>query len=139
MTPDGASTVDSDVVLDFCFHPPTPVSSFSRCPGYTASPGSATDGYDTTPSRRTAPGVEQRHTRLSIFNMYRSMLHSLQAKEDLAFVFNGIATLLNNVPYAEKTLLPYSTKQVACHQEVLVLLWKFLDENQAFKACVLCL
>jgi hypothetical protein len=51
-------------------------------------------------------------TRMSIFNLYRSLLHSLTSDADFAFVFKGLSRLLNNVPQADSTYLPYSTKQV---------------------------
>jgi hypothetical protein len=49
---------------------------------------------------------------MSIFNLYRSLLHSLTSDADFAFVFKGLSRLLNNVPQADSTYLPYSTKQV---------------------------
>ena len=50
--------------------------------------------------------------RLTVFNIYRSMLHSLTDVADLEFVINAIARLLSNVHEADNTYLPYSTKQV---------------------------
>lgn len=70
--------------------------------------------------------------RLTIFNMYRSMLHSLTDKSDLKFLINSIARLLGNVHEAQNTYLPGSTKQISSYQEILVLLWKLLDENHEF-------
>ncbi|RHY10343.1 hypothetical protein DYB25_008439, partial [Aphanomyces astaci] len=52
--------------------------------------------------------------------------------EDFELLFNGLAKLLNNYHQAMNTLLPNSIKQIKCHQELLVLLWKLLDENKAF-------
>ena len=74
---------------------------------------------------------------MSLFNIYRSMLHSLSEADDYHFVFAGLARLLNNIPQADNTYLPYSTKKVGCFQEILVLLWKFLDENNGFLSYVL--
>ncbi|ETV82656.1 hypothetical protein, variant [Aphanomyces astaci] len=65
-------------------------------------------------------------------NQYRALLSSIQREEDFELLFNGLAKLLNNYHQAMNTLLPNSIKQIKCHQELLVLLWKLLDENKAF-------
>ncbi len=49
---------------------------------------------------------------MSLFNIYRSMLHSVSDAADYHFVFEGLARLLNNIPNADATYLPYSTKKV---------------------------
>ncbi|RQM23526.1 hypothetical protein B5M09_004121, partial [Aphanomyces astaci] len=56
----------------------------------------------------------------------------VSSSEDFELLFNGLAKLLNNYHQAMNTLLPNSIKQIKCHQELLVLLWKLLDENKAF-------
>lgn len=65
------------------------------------------------------------------------MLHSLTEKHDLQFLINSITRLLCNVHEAQNTYLPGSTKQISSYQEILVLLWKLLDENQDFLAALL--
>ncbi|CAK4732153.1 unnamed protein product [Aphanomyces euteiches] len=65
-------------------------------------------------------------------NKYRELLSSIQREEDFELLFNGLAKLLNNYHQSMNTLLPNSIKQIKCHQELLVLLWKLLDENKAF-------
>ncbi|KAF0719695.1 Aste57867_861 [Aphanomyces stellatus] len=65
-------------------------------------------------------------------NKYRQLLSSIQREEDFELLFNGLAKLLNNYHQSMNTLLPNSIKQIKCHQELLVLLWKLLDENKAF-------
>ncbi len=54
--------------------------------------------------------------RMSLFNIYRSMLHNLTEDSDFAFIFTGISRLLNNIPVADSTYLPYSTKKVMMEQ-----------------------
>uniref|UniRef100_M4BPB3 HID1 domain-containing protein n=1 Tax=Hyaloperonospora arabidopsidis (strain Emoy2) TaxID=559515 RepID=M4BPB3_HYAAE len=65
-------------------------------------------------------------------NAYRALLSSLQRPEDFKLIFSGISRLLNNYHQSMSTLLPNSIKQIKCHQELLVLLWKMLDENAEF-------
>lgn len=40
-------------------------------------------------------------------------------------------------PQADSTMLPYALHQIDCYSELLVLLWKALDENGTFLAHVL--
>jgi hypothetical protein len=75
--------------------------------------------------------------RLTLFNIYRSMLHSLSDKPDLEFIVVAVTRLLSNVHESQNTYLPGSTKQISCYQEILVLLWKLLDENHDFLNAVL--
>jgi len=56
---------------------------------------------------------------------------------EYATVFEGITRLLNNVHEAQNTYLPGSVMEIECHQELLVLLWKFLEENEGFMPYVL--
>ncbi|CAH0521849.1 unnamed protein product [Peronospora belbahrii] len=70
-------------------------------------------------------------------NAYRSLLSSLQRPEDFNLIFTGLSRLLNNYHQSMSTLLPNSIKQIKCHQELLVLLWKMLDENTEFLHYVL--
>jgi hypothetical protein len=51
--------------------------------------------------------------RMSLFNIYRSMLHSLAEPADFHFVYAGLTRMLNNIPQADATYLPYSTKKVS--------------------------
>lgn len=83
----------------------------------------------------TATGTAGEGT--SVPNVYRSLLTSLARPDDFQLVFTGLSRLLNNYHQAMSTLLPNSIKQIKCHQELLVLLWKLLDENAAFLAYVL--
>ncbi|GLD95865.1 hypothetical protein PINS_up004543 [Pythium insidiosum] len=70
-------------------------------------------------------------------NLYRKLLAALQREEDFALIFTGLSRLLNNYHQSINTLLPNSIKQIQCHQELLVLLWKLLDENKKFLHFVL--
>ncbi|TYZ61139.1 hypothetical protein PybrP1_008857 [[Pythium] brassicae (nom. inval.)] len=65
-------------------------------------------------------------------NVYRKLLASLQRAEDFELIFSGLSRLLNNYHQSMSTILPNSIKQIKCHQELLVLLWKMLDENKGF-------
>jgi hypothetical protein len=67
-------------------------------------------------------------------NVYRTMIMSLSSRTDLEMVFTGLCRLLVNTYESASTLLPNSLKPIQCHQEVLVLLWKMLDNNRQFLA-----
>lgn len=70
-------------------------------------------------------------------NVFRQMLSELSGNEAFEFAFEGIARLLNNVHESQNTTLPGSLQQIECYQEVLVLLWKLLEENAGFMPYVL--
>jgi hypothetical protein len=71
------------------------------------------------------------------FNIYRSMMAGLADPGDFDALVAGLARILGSVPRAEATLLPYALHQASCVPEVLVLLWKALDENPGFLEHVL--
>eukprot|EP01027_Heterolobosea_sp_BB2_P013553 GEZU01019543.1.p1 GENE.GEZU01019543.1~~GEZU01019543.1.p1 ORF type:complete len:709 (+),score=235.60 GEZU01019543.1:154-2280(+) len=66
-------------------------------------------------------------------NVYISLLKNMKKPEDFAIVYNAIVRLLHNRIDAVNTYLPNSQKMISCHEEVLVLFWKFLDENITFR------
>lgn len=70
-------------------------------------------------------------------NIYRKLLASIQREDDFQLIMTGLSKLLNNYHASMNTLLPNSIKQIKCHQELLVLLWKLLDENKKFLQFVL--
>ncbi|TDH74369.1 hypothetical protein CCR75_001460 [Bremia lactucae] len=72
-----------------------------------------------------------------VLNGYRHLLSSLHRSEDFQLLFAGLARLLNNYHQSMSTLLPNSIKQIKCYQELLVLVWKLLDENTEFLHYVL--
>ncbi|EGZ10568.1 hypothetical protein PHYSODRAFT_361636 [Phytophthora sojae] len=97
-------------------------------------------GSSTPAAKRRSSSVTSR-TSNPIFdgvaNVYRNLLSSLQRPEDFQLIFTGLSRLLNNYHQSMSTLLPNSIKQIKCHQELLVLLWKMLDENTEFLHYVL--
>eukprot|EP00501_MAST-03F_sp_TOSAG23-6_P000215 GSMAST32.ASY1.ANO1.218.1 assembled CDS len=70
-------------------------------------------------------------------NLYLQLLSNIHQTADMHFIYNGIATLLNNVHESVNTYLPNSTKKIECHQEILTLLWKLLDCNSVFLTYIL--
>ena len=66
------------------------------------------------------------------FNIYRSMLAGLNDGGDFDFAYSGFARLLGSVPRAETALLPFAVHSIAFTPQLLVLVWKCLDENSAF-------
>jgi len=63
----------------------------------------------------------------------RECFVSISSPDDLRVVYDGITRLLNNAHEALNTNLPSSIKRVQCQQEVLVLFWKLLDENEVLE------
>ncbi|KAF4317519.1 hypothetical protein G195_009100 [Phytophthora kernoviae 00238/432] len=96
-------------------------------------PGSA------TPKRRSSSVTSRSSNPIfdGVPNVYRNLLASLERHEDFQLIFTGLSRLLNNYHESMNTLLPNSVKQIKCHQELLVLLWKMLDENTSFLHYVL--
>ncbi|TMW68021.1 hypothetical protein Poli38472_007693 [Pythium oligandrum] len=94
----------------------------------------------TTPrplSTRSDAGFVLDPSGTGFVNLYRRLLASIQREEDFALIVTGLSRLLNNYHESMSTLLPNSIKQIKCHQELLVLLWKMLDENKRFLSYVL--
>mmetsp|Transcript_34136 Transcript_34136/g.80336 ORF Transcript_34136/g.80336 Transcript_34136/m.80336 type:complete len:799 (-) Transcript_34136:211-2607(-) len=71
------------------------------------------------------------------FNLFRSMMARIDTAADMDFIFEGFARLLKNVYEPQSTYLPNSSTKLECFQELLVLLWKFLEENPLFMNHVL--
>jgi len=66
------------------------------------------------------------------YNVYRRHIGQINRTNALNFIISGFIRLLNNVHEAQNTYLPYSITQIDCHQELLILLWKFMDESPVF-------
>ncbi|RLN50972.1 hypothetical protein BBJ29_005677 [Phytophthora kernoviae] len=92
-----------------------------------------------TPKRRSSSVTSRSSNPIfdGVPNVYRNLLASLERPEDFQLIFTGLSRLLNNYHESMNTLLPNSVKQIKCHQELLVLLWKMLDENTSFLHYVL--
>jgi hypothetical protein len=71
------------------------------------------------------------------FNVFRSLMARMDSAAELDFVFEGFTRLLRNVYEPQSTYLPNSSAKLECFQELLVLLWKFLEENPLFMTHVL--
>ncbi|EEY59785.1 uncharacterized protein PITG_12913 [Phytophthora infestans T30-4] len=97
-------------------------------------------GSSTPAAKRRSSSVTSRSSNPvfdGVSNVYRTLLSALQRPEDFQLIFTGLSRLLNNYHQSMSTLLPNSIKQIKCHQELLVLLWKMLDENSEFLQYVL--
>ena len=68
----------------------------------------------------------------SSYNVYRQILVGMTEERDLKFCWRGFTHLLNNTYGANNTYLPGSVAKIHCHQEVLILFWKFIEENKSF-------
>ena len=66
------------------------------------------------------------------YNVFRMILSNMSLPHDLEFCFKGFSRLLSNLYQSADTYLPGSIAKIQCHQEVLILLWKFLEVNEHF-------
>ncbi|CAM9734928.1 unnamed protein product [Ascophyllum nodosum] len=113
------------VLLDFG-KPPLPV--------VTSPPGSE-NGEELPPRtvREDPPSPGERG-----YNVFRNLvLHGFKEEDDFRAVYAGISRLLNNLHRSRSAYIPGSGVTVNCHQEVLVLLWKLMEENPVFTQYVL--
>mmetsp|Transcript_4257 Transcript_4257/g.4675 ORF Transcript_4257/g.4675 Transcript_4257/m.4675 type:complete len:466 (-) Transcript_4257:46-1443(-) len=60
------------------------------------------------------------------------MLTEIEDAKDFTLLYKALSAKLNNPIDANDTYFPSSTKQLSCHQEVLMLLWHFLQSNTKF-------
>lgn len=79
-----------------------------------------------------AKATSARESDVGACNVFRELLADLSGDDVFDFAFEGLARLLNNVHEALNTTLPGSLQQIECYQEILVLLWKLLEENPGF-------
>ncbi|KAG0232792.1 hypothetical protein BGW41_001726 [Actinomortierella wolfii] len=63
-------------------------------------------------------------------NQFRYYLSRLHREQDFTFLMDGMYRILSNPMAASSTYLPGSTKQVKCHQEMLMLCWRTLELNK---------
>jgi hypothetical protein len=69
------------------------------------------------------------------FNIFRTLLARIDMGSELTFIYNGFARLLRSVYEAESTYM--GGTKLGCYQELLVLFWKFLEENPIFMTHIL--
>jgi Dyggve-Melchior-Clausen syndrome protein len=78
------------------------------------------------------PCVEYQVAAKGGFNIFRTLLARVDTAKDLTFIFDSFARLLRSVYEADNAYIRGST--LGCYQELLVLFWKFLEENPLFMA-----
>lgn len=81
-----------------------------------------------------APGVaveEKEPETYESTNQFCSVIFS-DIPDEMEFIFEGLCRLLNEVVHANNTYLPGSANTVVCGSEIMVLMWKMLEENPAF-------
>lgn len=64
------------------------------------------------------------------FNVFRTMVARIDSGRELTFIYDGFTRLLRNTYESEATYI--SGTKLECFQELLVLFWKFLEENPFF-------
>jgi hypothetical protein len=83
------------------------------------------------------PWVHASDTESRGFNVFRRLLQSITDHAALNFIFRGFSRLLNNIHESDNSYLPYSVTRVTVEQELLILLWKCLEEIPQFLNYVL--
>jgi len=73
-----------------------------------------------------------RGPRPLLFNAYRALLAGISDRKDFSMMYKAVIRLLSNVARSQQTILPYSMKALGSYQEVLILLWHFMDANSEF-------
>lgn len=87
--------------------------------------------------KTTLPSVQPNDTEAKGFNVFRRILSEISAPDQLLFIYKGFVRLLNNVHQADSAYLPYSITRIGIEQELLVLLWKCLEEIPLFMNYIL--
>jgi Dyggve-Melchior-Clausen syndrome protein len=85
--------------------------------------------------QNNAPCVEYEVASRGGFNIFRTLLARIDEGVELNFIYNGFTRLLRNVYEAESTYM--GGTKLGCYQELLVLFWKFLEENPYFMSHIL--
>jgi hypothetical protein len=78
------------------------------------------------------PVVEYEEASKTGFNIFRTIVSRIDSRKELTIIFKGLTRLLSHVHESKNTMLPGSKKGIGCHEEVLVIFWKILEENPLF-------
>lgn len=65
-------------------------------------------------------------------NAVVALIADMNRPETLGRLYDGFVRLLVNPMQANNTWMPYSMKQIRCHQELLIFLWDIIDLNPLF-------
>ncbi|XP_075925973.1 protein HID1-like [Petromyzon marinus] len=96
-------------------------------------PGSPFFGFSIGDIENPQQSRTQKHLNCS--NLFVTYLSKIHNDEDFEFILSGLVRLLNNP--LQQTYLPYSTKRIHFHQELLVLFWILCQQNKNFLSFVL--
>ena len=80
------------------------------------------------PDPLTLPTVNPNDIHSQGFNVFRRILGKIDDPGQLQFMFRGFARLLNSILQNDASYAPFSSSRVLVEQELLVLLWKCLEE-----------
>lgn len=94
--------------------------------------GSTTGGVSSVATQQVLDTVKIERKAVS-GNSFRDALRNITGEDDVAFIFKGMSRLLNNPYQANATYLAGSIKEISCTQELLIVLWKLIDENKVGK------
>jgi len=95
------------------------------------------NGADNEPINSQLPYIAPNDTEAQGFNVFRKIMGTIESPDQLNFIFRGFVRLLNNSHQSESSYLPYSITRVTIEQELLILLWKCLEEIPKFMPFIL--
>jgi len=106
--------------------------------GYPIRHSSSGNGRDAAKDNAAGmKSVNAEDTESPGFNVFRRVLGTIEDPAQLNFIFSGFVRLLNNIPQSDRSYLPFSHSRVTAEQELLVLLWKCLEEIPKFLPYIL--
>ena len=92
---------------------------------------------DPTLDQNGMPCVDFETASKGGFNIFRTLLARISTGRELTFVYQGFVRLLKSVYEADSNFIMSSSMKLGCYQELLVLFWKFLEENPIFMPHIL--
>jgi len=133
----GGSALDKDKATDKS-HDNTKGAEESNTNGEDSESTDKSDLKTNESASSSAPKEEELSAkRQNVFVDMLKRFGSDGSGVEFRYAFTGISRLLNNVHEAKNVYLPGSTFEIGCHQEVLVILWKLLEENKDFLLYIL--
>lgn len=86
--------------------------------GYPIKPP-ATSTEPPSPGPQSVIYISADDTEAQGFNIFRKLLSSIDAPDQLNFIFRGFSRLLNNAHKSESSYLPYSVTRIGVEQVIL--------------------
>ena len=95
------------------------------------------NGTDAATETDNLPYVDECDINSTGFNAFRKYMKGIESPDELNFIYRGFVRLLNNTHESKNVFLPNSVTKIQVEQELLILLWKFLEETPKFMPFIL--